>query len=105
MSAETLQIAVLIATGAVVVLVPLLILLLASRIRNAAHESTHAALTHSGKQHEQALGEFTRQYDRSLADLTSQSERAMAAYARQHERALAELGAEHKRIAQEFGMF
>jgi hypothetical protein len=105
MSPEALQIGVLIATGAVVVMVPLLILLLASRIRNAAHESTHAALTHSRKQHEQALGEFTRQYDRSLADLTSQTERAITAYARQHERALAELAAEHKRIAQEFGMF
>jgi hypothetical protein len=105
MSPEALQIAVLIATGAVVVLVPLLILLLASRIRNAAHESTHAALTHSRKQHEQSLGEFTRQYDRSLADLTAQHERALGSYARQHERALAELSAEHKRIAQEFGMF
>jgi hypothetical protein len=105
MSPETLQIAVLIATGAVVVLVPLLILLLASRIRNAAHESTHAALAHSRKQHEHSLSEFTRQYDRSLAELTAQHERALGSYARQHERALAELSAEHKRIAQEFGMF
>jgi hypothetical protein len=105
MSPENLQIAVLIATGAVAALVPLLIVLLASRIRNAAHESTHAALMQSTRKHEQTLAEFTRQYDRSIAEFTRENERAIATYARQHERALAELGAEHKRIAQEFGMF
>ncbi len=105
MSPETLQVVVLVAIGAVLVLVPLLILLLASRIRNAAHESTHAALTQAAQQHEHALGEFRRQYDRSLAELTRQHERAIADYARQHERALAELAAEHQRMAQEFGMF
>jgi hypothetical protein len=105
MSPETLQIAVLIAAGAVFVLVPLFILLLGSRIRNAAHESAQSALTQSSRQHEQALAEFTRQYDRSLAELTRQQERAIAALTRQHERAHAELAAEHQRIAQEFGMF
>ena len=116
MSPEALQVAVLIATGAVVVLVPLLILLLASRIRNAAHESTNMALTQATRKHEQALAEFARQYDSSLAEFTRehassvsesmrQHERATAEYARQHERALTELAAEHKRMAQEFGMF
>jgi hypothetical protein len=94
MSPETLQLAVLIAAGGVFVLVPLLILLLASRIRNAAHESTQAALAQATRQHEKALAEFTRQYDRSIGDL-----------ARQHERTLAELVREHQRMTQEFGMF
>ena len=94
MSPETLQIAVLIATGAVAVLVPLLILLLASRIRNAAHESTQAALTQAARHHEQVMAELTREHARSIAE-----------YARQHQTALAELASEHKRIAQEFGMF
>jgi hypothetical protein len=105
MSPETLQIATLIAAGAVIVLVPLLILLLASRIRTAAHESTNAALTQASKQHQQALAEFTRQYDRSLGELTRQHERAISEYAHHHERALTELAAQHRRIAQEFGMF
>ena len=105
MSPESLQIAVLIATGAVFVGVPLIILLLLSRIRNAAHESTQSALTAATRQHEQELAEFTRQYDRSLSELTRQQERAISALTRQHERALAELTAEHQRIAQEFGMF
>lgn len=105
MSPESLQIAVLIATGAVAVLVPLLLLLLASRIRNAAHESTTAALSRAMRQHEQALGEFTRQYDRSLADLTRQHDRSVTEYARQHERALAELSAENRRLTEEMGLF
>jgi hypothetical protein len=105
MSPEILQIATLIAAGAVIVLVPLLILLLASRIRTAAHESTNSALTQSSRQHQQALAEFTRQYDRSLAELTRQHERAITEYAQHHDRALAELAAQHRRIAQEFGMF
>jgi len=105
MSAEALQVAVLIASGAAVVLVPLLIVLLASRIRNAAHQSTQTALNQAARQHEGALAEFTRNHDRSLGELTRQHERAIADYARQHERALAELATEHKRIAQEFGMF
>ena len=41
MSPEILQITVLIAAETVVGIVPLLFLLLASRIRNAAHESTN----------------------------------------------------------------
>jgi hypothetical protein len=105
MSPETLQLSVLVATGAVVVAVPMLILLLASRIRSAAHESTHAALAQATRQHEGALAEFARQHDRSLAESIRQHERAIGEYARQHERALAELAAEHRRIAQEFGMF
>jgi hypothetical protein len=105
MSPDTIQVATLVAAGAVIVLVPLLILLLASRIRTAAHESTNAALAQASKQHQQALGEFTRQYDRSLAELTRQHERAITDYAHHHERALADLAAQHRRIAQEFGMF
>ena len=105
MSPESLQVTVLTATAAVLVIVPLLILLLASRVRNAAHESTQAALSQATRQHEQALGEFTKQYDRSLAELTRQHERSIGEYARQHERVMAELAAEHKRIAQELGMF
>jgi hypothetical protein len=105
MSPVVLDIAVLIAAGAVLVLVPLLILLLASRIRNAAHESTQHALAQTTRQHDEALGEFTRQYDRALAESIRQHDRAVGEYARQHERALAELAAEHRRIAQEFGMF
>lgn len=105
MSPESLQVTVLTATAAVLVIVPLLIVLLASRVRNAAHESTRAALAQSRQQHEQALGEFTKQYDRSLAELTRQHERSIGEYARQHERVMAELAAEHKRIAQELGMF
>jgi len=105
MSPETLQIAVLIAAGAVIAIVPLLILLLASRIRNAAHESTHAALAQATRQHDKSLAEFTRQYDRSLAESTRMYDRSIADFTRQHERALAELAAEHKRIAQQFGMY
>src|SRR5687768_15341779 len=105
MSPESLQVTVLTATAAVLVIVPLLIVLLASRVRNAAHESTRAALAQSRQQHEQALGEFTRQYDRSLGEFTRQHERSIGEYARQHERVMAELAAEHKRIAQELGMF
>ena len=105
MSLETLQLAVLAATGAVVVLVPLLIILLASRIRNAAHESTHAALAQSTRKHADQLAEFTRQHERALGETIRQHESAINAYARQHERAMAELSAEHRRIAQEFGMF
>lgn len=105
MSPESLQVTVLTATAAVLVIVPLLIVLLASRVRNAAHESTQAALAQSRQQHEQALGEFTKQYDRSLAELTRQHERSIGEYARQHERVMADLAAEHKRIAQELGMF
>lgn len=105
MSPETLQIAVLIAAGAVIAIVPLLILLLASRIRNAAQESTHAALTKSTRQHEHSLAEFARQFDRSLAESTRLYDRSIADFTRQHERALAELAAEHKRIAQQFGMY
>jgi len=105
MSPEALQLAVLIATGAVAVLVPMLILLLASRIRNAAQESTTAALSRAMRQHEQALAEFTRQYDRSLGELTRQHERAIATYERQHERARAELAAEHRRLTDEMGLF
>jgi hypothetical protein len=105
MSPEALQLAVLIATGAVAVLVPLLILLLASQIRNAAHQSTTLALSRAMRQHEQTLGEFTRQYDRALAESTRQHERAVADYARQHERALAELAAEHRRLTDDMGLF
>ena len=105
MSPETLQIAVLVATGAVAVGVPLLIVLLASRILNAANESTRIALTQSKREHDQSLAEFTRQYDRSLADLARQQASAISSLTRQHERALAELHAEHQRIAGEFGMF
>src|SRR5881394_2128131 len=94
MSPDTLQIAVLIAAGAVIVLVPLLILLLASRIRNAAHESTQVA-----------LGEATQQHERALAELARVHERAIGEHARQHQAALADLAAEHQRIAQEFGVF
>ena len=105
MSPEALQVTVLTATAAVLVIVPLLILLLASRIRNAAHESTTHALAQSARQHEQALAEFTRQHERAIGELTRQHERSLGEYQRQHERALGELSAEHKRIAQEFGMF
>ena len=105
MSPETLDLAVLIAAGAVIVLVPLLIVLLASRIRNAAHETTHAALAASTRKHDEALAEFTRQFDRSFTELAREHQRSMGEATRQHERALAELAAEHKRIAQEFGMF
>jgi len=105
MSPESLQVTVLTATAAVLVIVPLLIVLLASRVRNAAHETTRTALAQSRQQHEQALGEFTRQYDRSLGEFTRQHERSIGEYARQHERVMAELAAEHKRIAQELGMF
>ena len=112
MSPETLQIAVLIAAGAVLAVVPLLIFLLASRIRNAAYESTNNALKGATRQHEQALAEFTRQYERALAETTRQHDRAVATYARlhedysrQHERALTELSNQQKRISQEFGMF
>lgn len=105
MSPETLQVAVLIAAGAVIAIVPLLIFLLASRIRNAAHESTHAALAASARKHDETLAEFTRQYDRSIGEFTREHQRSMGEATRQHERALAELAAEHKRIAQEFGMF
>lgn len=105
MSPETLQIAVLIATGAIAVGVPLLILLLASRIRNAAHESTQIALTHAKRQHDQSLAEFTRQYDKSLQELARQQDRAVTGLTRQHERAIAELSAEHQRIASEFSVF
>ena len=105
MSPETLQIAVLIATGAVAVLVPLLIFLLASQIRNAANETTTAALARAMRQHEHALGEFARQYERSLAESAHHHERAIMEYARQHERALAELAAEHRRLTDEMGLF
>src|ERR1043165_1879392 len=105
MSPEALQLAVLVVTGAAAGLVPVLILLLASRIRTAAHESTNGALSIALRRHEQSLAEFTRQYDRSLADSKERHDRAIAEYARQHERALAELAAEHRRIAGEFGMF
>ena len=105
MSLETLQLTVLIASGAVAVLVPVLILLLASRIRNAAHESTHAALKQVTRQHEQAVAAFAGQFERSLAEYARLHERALAEAARQHQRALTELASEHQRIAQEFGMF
>jgi hypothetical protein len=105
MSPETLQLAVLIATVAVAVLVPLLIFLLAAQIRTAAHESTNVALSRALRQHEQALGEFARQHERSLAESTRQHERSVGEYARQHERALAELAAEHRRLTEELGMF
>jgi hypothetical protein len=105
MSPEALQLAVLIATGAVAVLVPMLILLLAARIRTAAQESTTAALSRALRQHEQSLGEFTRQYDRSLGEFARQHERAIAEYERQHERARAELAAEHRRLTNEMGLF
>ena len=105
MSPDTLQIAVLIATGAVAIGVPLLIVLLAARIRNAAHETTQAALAQSKRQHDQSLSEFTRQYDRSLAELARQQDRAITMLTRQHERSLAELAAEHQRIASEFSVF
>jgi uncharacterized protein YlxW (UPF0749 family) len=105
MSTEALQVAVLIATGAVAVLVPLLIFLLASQIRNAAQESTTAALSRARRQHEETLAEFTREYDRSLAESTRQHDRAVSEYARQHERALTELAAEHRRLTSELGFF
>src|SRR5688572_22617768 len=94
MSPETLQVASLVAAGAVVVAVPLIIFLLASRIRNAAHESVQAALTQATKQHEKAIAELMRHYDMWLREVT-----------RQHDRSVAELTREHNRIAQEFGMF
>ena len=116
MSPDTLQITVLIAAGAALALVPVLIILLASRIRGAAHESARAVLLEATRQHQHSLGDFRQQYDRSLDELTQkhdrsideltrQHERTMGEYARQHQRALAELGSEHMRIAQEFGMF
>ena len=116
MSPDTLQIIVLIAAGAALALVPLLILLLASRIRNAAQDSVRVALVEASHRHQHALGEFRQQYDRTLDELTQkhdrsideltrQHERTLGEYARQHQRALAELGSEHMRIAQEFGMF
>ena len=116
MSPDILQIIVLIVAGAALVIVPLSVVLLASRIRDAAHESTRAALQEASQRHQQELGEFRQQYDRSrtelseqhersLLELTRQHERTMSEYARQHQRALAELGTEHMRIAQEFGMF
>src|ERR1043166_683913 len=105
MSTEALQLAVLIATGAVAVLVPLLIFLLAAQIRNAAQESTTAALSRAMRQHEQTLAEFTREYDLSLAESTRQHDRAVSEYARQHERALTELAAEHRRLTGELGFF
>lgn len=94
MPPQLLEISVLVAAGAVIVLVPLLILLLAARIRTAAHQSTQVALTQAAQQHERTLAEFTREHERSLAEVT-----------RQHERAFAELAREHRRIAQEFGTF
>lgn len=87
------------------VLVPMFIVLLASRIRTAALESTQAALTHAVQQHERARAELTHSFERAVAEFTRLNERAMADYGRQHQTALAELAAEHKRIAQEFGMF
>jgi hypothetical protein len=116
MSPEQLQLAVLVATGAVLVAVPLSILMLASRIRGAAHDSMRAALGESSRQHQQSIGELRQQHDRTIAELAHQHERSLTEltgrhdrmlgeYARQHQRAIAELGAEHQRIAQEFGMF
>ena len=95
----------LIADAAVILLVPLLLLLLASRVRNAAYESTRAALAEASNQHEKAFALVSSQHERSAAETTRLHERALADYARQHERAMAELSAEHLRIAQEFGMF
>lgn len=127
MSPDTLQIAVLIAAGAALALVPVLILLLASRIRDAAHESTQRALGDAmqsqqlasdearkqqersvaelAARHEKTIAELRQQHERAIDELTRQHERTLGEYARQHQRALAELGAEHHRIAQEFGMF
>lgn len=116
MSPETLQVVVLIAAGAALALVPVLIILLASRIKSAAHETARMVLLEATKQHQHALGDFRQQYDgsldelthkhdRAIDELTRQHERTLGEYARQHQRALAELGSEHMRIAQEFGMF
>ena len=116
MSPDVLQVTVLIVAGAALVVLPLTMLLLASRIRNAAHESTHEALKISMERNQQAIAAVSQQYDRTLAEvsqrhqrsldeLSRQHERTLSEYARQHQRALAELGAEHQRIAQEFGMF
>ena len=116
MSPESLQLSVLVATGAAVVALPLIILMFASRIRGAAHDSTRIAVGESIRQHQHAIGEMRQQHERAIADLaqqhersltelTRQHERTMSEYARQHQRALAELGSEHQRIAQEFGMF
>ena len=94
MSPEMLQVASLVAAGVVVVAVPLIIFLLASRIRTAAHESVQAALTQATKQHDQAIAEITRHYGMWLSEVT-----------RQHDRTVAELSREHNRIVQEFGLF
>jgi hypothetical protein len=94
MTPQALQLAVIVAAGAVIVFVPLALILLASRIRDAAHASTQSAVSEAARHHERALAELTREHQRALGE-----------YARQHERAMTELGAEHIRIAQEFGMF
>ena len=105
MSPEALQVTVLTATVAVLVIVPLLVLLLASRVRDAAHETTRTALSQATRQHEQVLAEFARQHDRTISELARQHERSIGEYARQHERAMTELAGEHRRIAQELGRF
>ncbi|MGH7677686.1 MAG: hypothetical protein ACRENU_04410 [Gemmatimonadaceae bacterium] len=68
--------------------------MLASRIRNAAHESVQAALTQATQQHEKAVAEITRHYGMWLSEVT-----------RQHDRSVAELAREHNRLTQEFGVF
>lgn len=105
MSPDALQVTVLTATAAMLVIVPLLVLLLASRVRNAAHETTEAALAQASRQHEEVIAELARQHGQSISELARQHERSIGEYARQHERAMAELAGEHRRIAQELGRF
>src|SRR5213592_200864 len=76
MRPEILQIAVLIAAGAVIVLVPVLLLWLGQRIRADARESTDRALAALQAEHQHELGLFTQKRHEVYARLYARYRRA-----------------------------
>ena len=81
MRPEILQIAVLIAAGAVIVLVPVLLLWLGQRIRADARESTDRALAALQAEHQHELGLFTQKRHEVYARLYARYRRAADAIA------------------------
>ena len=95
MRPETFQIAVLVAAGVAIILVPLLLLWLAERVRNVARESTDRALGEYARQHEQALAALQAEHQRIAQEFGLFTQKRHEVYAR--------LYARYRRAANEFG--
>jgi len=86
MRPETLQIALLVASGAVIVLVPLLLLLVAARIRTTAKESTDSALADLARQQQQTLAALQAEHAQMRREFGFLTQKRHEVYARLYAR-------------------